>query len=87
MGLPQNPGGTAQTGRECLGPPPFERSFAERASALLLAGSDHPGASSYAAQAQGILALDLFTVETAWLRTLYVLLAIELGSRRVLSWA
>jgi transposase InsO family protein len=29
------------------------------------------------------LAFDFFTVETAWLRTLYVLFAIELGSRRV----
>jgi hypothetical protein len=27
--------------------------------------------------------MDFFTVETAWLRTLYVLFAIELGSRRV----
>ena len=34
-------------------------------------------------QAQAILAMDFFTVETAWLRTLYVLFAIELGSRRV----
>jgi hypothetical protein len=34
-------------------------------------------------QAQGILALDFFTVETVWLRTLYVLFAIHLGSRRV----
>jgi putative transposase len=35
------------------------------------------------AQAHGIVAFDFFTVETAWLRTLYVLFAIELGSRRV----
>lgn len=34
-------------------------------------------------QAKGILALDFFTVETAWLRTLYVLFAIQVGSRRV----
>jgi putative transposase len=34
-------------------------------------------------QARGILAVDFFTVETAWLRTLYVLFAIELRSRRV----
>ncbi len=34
-------------------------------------------------QAQGILALDFVTVETAWLRTLYVLFAIEVASRRV----
>jgi putative transposase len=37
-------------------------------------------------QAKGIVACDFFTVETAWLRTLYVFFAIELGSRRVL-WA
>jgi putative transposase len=35
------------------------------------------------AQAQGIMACDFFTVETAWLRTLYVLVSIELGSRRI----
>ena len=35
------------------------------------------------AQAGGIIACDFFTVETAWLRTLYVLACIELGSRRV----
>jgi putative transposase len=35
------------------------------------------------AQAQWILAFDVFPVETAWLRTLYVLFAMELGSRRV----
>jgi putative transposase len=35
------------------------------------------------AQAQGVIACDFFTVETAWLPTLYVLLFIELGSRRI----
>ena len=29
------------------------------------------------------MACDFFTVETAWLRTLYVLVFIELGSRRI----
>ena len=35
------------------------------------------------AQAEGIIACDFFTVETAWLRTLYVLVFIEVGSRRI----
>jgi putative transposase len=35
------------------------------------------------AQAQGVLGCDFFTVETVWLRTLYVLFWIEHGSRRV----
>ena len=35
------------------------------------------------AQASGIIACDFFTVGTAWLRTLYVLAFIELGSRRI----
>ena len=34
-------------------------------------------------QAAGILACDFFTVETVWLKTLYVLFFIEPGSRRV----
>ena len=35
------------------------------------------------AQAKGIVACDFFTVETLWLRALYVLVFIELHSRRV----
>src|SRR5450759_5066175 len=34
-------------------------------------------------QAHGIVACDFFTVETAWLRTLHILVFIELGSRRI----
>ncbi len=35
------------------------------------------------AQAGGIIACDFFSVEPAWPRTLYVLLFIELGTRRI----
>lgn len=38
------------------------------------------------AQAKGIVACDFFTVETAWLRTIYVLFFIEVGTRKV-AWA
>ncbi len=35
------------------------------------------------AQAHGIIATDFFTVETVWLKTLYVLFFIELSTRKV----
>ena len=41
------------------------------------------GPSSSGLGADGIIACDFFTVETAWLRTLYVLVFIELGSRQI----
>src|SRR5206468_10261327 len=47
-------------------------------------GAEGPTWSEFLrSQARGILALDFFTVETLMLRTLYVLFAIELRSRRV----
>ncbi len=41
------------------------------------------GPSSFSAKAKSVLAADFFTVETLWLRRLYVLFFIELSSRRV----
>jgi putative transposase len=46
-------------------------------------GRARPGPQFLRAQAHGIIACDFFTVETAWLRTLSVLVLIELGSRRI----
>jgi putative transposase len=54
--------------RECLGPAP------RRGSSW---------SEFLRTQANGILACDFFTVETAFLRTLYVLFFIEVGSRRL----
>jgi putative transposase len=34
-------------------------------------------------QARGIIAVDFFTVETVWLKTLYALVFLELGTRKV----
>jgi hypothetical protein len=41
------------------------------------------GVSSSESRPRGIIAVDFFTVETAWLHTLYVFFAIELRTRRV----
>src|SRR5664280_1604218 len=53
------------------------------ASVLPRGGRARPGPQFLRAQAHGIIACDFFTVEPAWLRTLYVLAFIELGSRRI----
>jgi transposase InsO family protein len=44
------------------------------------------GGSSSGPKRRAIIACDFFTVETVWLRTLYVFFVIEVGSRRV-TWA
>jgi putative transposase len=45
--------------------------------------SDPTWSQFLSAQAKGLLAADFFTVETLWLKRLYVLFFIELSSRRV----
>jgi putative transposase len=54
-----------------------------RDSVLPRGGRARPGPQFLRAQASGVLACDFFTVETAWLRTFYVLVSIELSSRRI----
>ena len=53
------------------------------ASVLPRGGRARAGPQFLRAQAHGIIACDFFSVETAWLRTLYALVFIELGSRRI----
>ncbi len=82
MGLPADPGRAAEARHPCLrhvdpdGPTPRRPRPGSRRTG--------PSWSKFLrAQAHGIVAIDFFTVETVWLRTTYVLFAIELGSRRV----
>src|SRR5437868_15414370 len=42
-----------------------------------------PGAASSERMGASILACDFFTVDTVWLRRLYVLVVLSIGSRRV----
>jgi putative transposase len=60
------------------------RSIVRRAGIGPAPRRDGPSRSEFLrSQGEGIWACDFFTGETAWLRTLYVLFFIELGSRRV----
>jgi hypothetical protein len=60
------------------------RTILRRAGIQPAPRSDGPSWSEFLrVQAHGILACDFFTIDTAFLRTLYVLFFIELGSRRI----
>lgn len=82
MGLPQDPRRASEGRRPGVRhshpvrfPPTWPRAGPRRAG---------PSWSKFLrAQADAILAMDFFTVETAWLRTFDVLFVIEVGSRRV----
>src|SRR6266540_5798587 len=63
-------------------PRPSEPSSEGRGLARPLGAVDQPGLSSFESKPKGS-GPHFFTVETAWLRTLYVFFFIELGSRRV----
>jgi putative transposase len=66
-----------------LGDPAQERgrAGAKACESQLVGVSPPPGGRHH--QAAGIIACDFFTVETVWLRCLYVLFFIELDTRRV----
>jgi putative transposase len=55
-------------------------------SAQRLHGEGLHGENSCVTQAESIIAVDFFTVDTVWLQRFYVLFFIELGNRRV-HWA
>jgi putative transposase len=82
VGLHQDPGRARQARHQDLGGQDSHAAARERArSAPRRAGPIW--CQFLRSQAQGILAFDLFTVETIILRTMYVLFAIHLGSRHV----
>jgi hypothetical protein len=82
MGLPAHPGRAQQAGHQSVG----DHDPQPSASPWIGARTASPGANLVEflrAQASGIIAFDCFTVESLFLRTLYVLFAIEVASRRI----
>jgi hypothetical protein len=83
--LPYPPGSRASSGSSASEPARRRSGPCSRAARAgpALRRTGPTWTESLRAQADGIIACDFFTVETAWLRTLYVLVCIELGSRRI----
>ena len=82
MGVRADPGRAGQARDQGLGDGDPHAAASERAWSGSAAVRADLG-EFLAAQAEGILATDLFTVESVWLKTLYVCFVIELGSRRI----
>ena len=82
MGLPAHPGRTRQAGHQSVGDHDPQPAAPPRLGPA--PRRQGPSWSQFLrAQANGIIAFDFFTVESLFLRTLYVLFAIEVASRRI----
>src|SRR5207247_10689643 len=64
-------------------PPPWPHSFLAKAGVPPAPQRDRQSWRLFAGHADSILACDFFTVDTVWLRRVYVLVFLSIGSRRI----